>query len=316
MTITDQLALAQLQLTALALNAPSTRSETGPYLPSLAIHIKGEILSRILGKTPSDATQMITDPASWSASEATLTRNANLWCSDIDLTCIAVATGSLEGRGACAISARHIASATHYKPNTVTFIDSGSAHVTRNVVTWTAIANKAGSLYPGQNSDLSIGYLDADLPATITPAAVLPANFSQYIEYSESASLKEEQYIIYTGHGNDTNKIGSNKFIGIVRINNYNKEYLQSCHEILLSTGSLDEKLSPWRILSWHSGSPIGTIINGNFVYMAEMHTNAPSGVLISELFNEVNAVMTTQHGSAAHQLTAIDLSGFFVYGA
>jgi len=289
----------------------TAHSETSSFVVgSLMKHIRDQFNTRLSGLTKSQLTTLMTDESSWSGSASTLTRNASLWCADLDLSGVAVATND-KRKGCVVLSPRHIASATHSKPATVTLIDINGNTVEATVASWVAISNKAGSPYPGDDGDLSIGYLTADLPATITPVSVLPSDYLSYLPSIEKKGFP----VMYSNDG----RVGTNTYFGEGRalhvsdMRETDVTALGSSHELSMQQSEWPERVTWWQP-NWSSGSPILTIISDQPVFLASFHTNMPSGVFVSNLFDEINAAMTSLHGDATHQLQTIDLSGFPTY--
>ena len=277
---------------------------------SLMKHTQEQFNTRLAGKLKSDDTTLLTTEASWSVSPNTLVRNSSLWCSNLDLSGIAVATSTMRS-GAGAISPRHILSATHHKPSEVSFIDTNGAVVTRTVSSWQAVLNGTGTPTPTAESDLSVGYLSADLPATVAPLKVLPANYIDYLP-----NIVDEGFpIMYSNDG----RVGTSTYKGEARclhvgdmgLNDY--YLLLSAHELTMRQSQWSERVSWWWPY-WTSGTPLMTIINDEVIFLAAFHTNLPSGVFVSNLFDDVNSAMADLHGSTAYQLQPIDLSSFPTY--
>ena len=81
----------------------------------------------------------------------------------------------------CAISPRHVLLALHtgiQVGDTFRFLTNGNLVVTRTI---SSLATISG--------DLQIGKLDSDLPGTITPAKVLPADFTAFLQFSTTLPL-------------------------------------------------------------------------------------------------------------------------------
>lgn len=136
----------------------------------VARHATDAVLNRVAGKNLSTHGKIFTD-TTW------LTRNTNVWCNDIDLTAISPWNSNATNRKAgVAVTPRHIIWAAHYSiPNgtTVRFITTDNQVVERTI-----ISQKRHPDYAPYYPDLVIGTLSSDLPGTITPVKVLPANFS------------------------------------------------------------------------------------------------------------------------------------------
>lgn len=101
-------------------------------------------------------------------------RSANRLMPLADLTCISPWNSNLGVRKAgTLITPRHVACAMHYKipvGATIRFVALDNSVVDRMIAAVTDIYD-----------DLSIATLDSDVPASITPAKVMPSNWSGYV---------------------------------------------------------------------------------------------------------------------------------------
>jgi len=101
----------------------------------------------------------------------TWTRNTNLWCAGVDLTCASPynSFGNPAEKGGVAITRQHIAFAAHYPITngaSLLFVDG------TNGLYWRAMTDSR--TIPG--TDCRIGLLASALPATITPAQLMQAS--------------------------------------------------------------------------------------------------------------------------------------------
>lgn len=110
----------------------------------------------------------------------TYVRNSNLWCADVNLTCISPWNNNGTNRKAGAlVTPRHVIGAAHYEynvGNTIRFVSQDG------VVHGRTIAGKARHPdYTPYFPDLTIYALNSDLPETITPCKLMPANWNDYL---------------------------------------------------------------------------------------------------------------------------------------
>lgn len=148
-----------------------------------AVEATAGVDDRLAGKTPGAATLAI-----FSAVDDTAhvyTRNASAWFADLDLTCVSAATSN--GWRVTAITRRHVVTAHHiFLPvGTVCyFVDRQNNTVARTITD----VQEMGS------TDLMVDTLDNDLPASITPAAVLPATLPVGLSLLKLPSFYTNQF--------------------------------------------------------------------------------------------------------------------------
>jgi len=153
-------------------------------------HCASQIDSRINGNTALEIPL-------WSSKDhatSTYIRNTDRWCADIDLTSVSVWTSSSyapaphdpdNARCATLITPNTFIAAWHFSyfpqispGDTFRFVGSDNIVYTRTV------AENMVQI----GTDLCVGILDSDLPDTITPAKVPPANIADYFSPAISGS--------------------------------------------------------------------------------------------------------------------------------
>jgi len=108
-------------------------------------------------------------------------RNPDLWCRDLDITCMSPWNSSGGHRKAgTLVTPRHIIGAAHYEYSVgavVRFVEkNGKVHDRM-------VKGKARHPdYKPHTPDLTIYTLDGDLPSTISPCSVMPSNYSEYLD--------------------------------------------------------------------------------------------------------------------------------------
>lgn len=114
-------------------------------------------------------------------------RNPNCWLAGVDLTCIPT-----HKKNGCAITSKHVLYARHWPYNvgdTITFVDLNSQQITRKIVKLHA---------PVPDNDIGIATLDAQLPATITPAARLPADYATLFRVTQDNQFRNAVPCVYS----------------------------------------------------------------------------------------------------------------------
>ena len=262
---------------------------------SLAANAVSAVDSRLAGKSAGTSLAMFT-AQNHTAAPPTYTRNASFWAADVDLTCCSVwnSTG-LNTMAGTLISPRHIAFAAHYQISTgatVRFVAADGTVVNR---TMTAKAVHPSFVYPFSN-DIAIGVLDSDVPAGVSFARVLPANFSSYLPTVTSTTripvlvLDQEEK-------------------GLV----LDLSFLSSTVGGTFPTNS-QRLLFAESIIVGDSGNPVFLIVNGQPVLISMLTSGGQGfgGTNVSAHYDTVNSMMTSLGGG--YQLTAVDLSGFPAY--
>jgi len=110
-------------------------------------------------------------------------RNPNLWCADVDLTCISPWNSYERNyRAGTLITPRHVLGAAHYEVavgTTMRFIGNDNS-IHDRVITGKKRAPNFVPVWP----DLTVYTLASDLPTAITPCKVMPTNYSNYLRNS------------------------------------------------------------------------------------------------------------------------------------
>ncbi len=156
-----------------------------PLLDATA-HAANEIDSRLAGLTANDSTKKIFSTATHTGTPAYV-RSTTCWAREIDLTGVGVwQSESGVQIGFTAISPTHVAICHH---STITngtnlrWVTAGNVIVERTLVS----SSRIGS------TDLRIGVLSSALPGTISPVAILPANYAARLALSGSPLLYADQ---------------------------------------------------------------------------------------------------------------------------
>lgn len=250
---------------------------------SLAKNVTDIIDTRIVGKDASAKNIFSTQ----NHTSQIYVRNTNCWAYGLDLTCISPwnSTGA-NTRAGTLISPRHIIFAKHYQISTgatVRFVMSDGTVVNRIMTAKQSI----------DETDITIGVLDSDVPAGISFAKIMPLNWVDYAPNLEErlptlALDQQEKALI-----NDINSFNVDS--GIV---------------------GFRSPIDPQRSIFYEdkiggdSGNPAFLIINNELAILTcWWFGGAGSGPNISYFKDQINSIMTSLGGG--YQLTEIDLSSF-----
>jgi hypothetical protein len=258
---------------------------------SLARHIVDQ-LANLIGSKTSSAKPVY---SLQNHTDGVYTRSPSCWAQGVDLT--AVSPWNSRGgvmRAGVAISPRHTLHANHFpiaKDDTIRFVTAANAVITRT------IANVASITAGG--ADTQIALLDADLPATITPAKLLPANLYDYLPSIESWPIP---VLTFDAEENALTK-------------STDPDSWTSESIAVWLSNSADDPFSRMTepIISGDSGNPIAFVIDGALAILG--HWSTPTtGPLYHKLLTEIGAAMASLGGGYTPQ--TVGLSAFTNYGA
>jgi hypothetical protein len=258
----------------------STSTVVGFASGSLAKHCYDWFIAAVAGKTASDTTQNFLSGSA---------RSATIWANAVDLSCII--TGAANGwqQGALiaprfAVVASHVGVDTSY-----TCRDNSGNAVTRTVTGSTSLG-----------SDRTLVCFASDFTG-ITPAKILPSTFAN--KYKPNQLLRQGVPVM------KWKRMGAAWRVGIGVGNG--------------GTGlshTRPAELTPW-YMEWEggdSGSPFGTVINGNFVFLGNAWTgpgtNDDGGSFIASNISGLVSAMDALVASSSSTLSYADLSGFNTY--
>lgn len=224
-------------------------------------------------------------------------RNANVWCADLDLTCISPwnSSGGAQ-RAVTLISPRHVIMAAHYEAGvgaTVRFVKMDGTVVTR---TMTALLRHPS--YVPYFPDISIGLLDSDVPAGISFAKVLPDNWDAYLPCLVTGGV----------------------MVAAMGLDQEEKATLQDL-SILGNTATFRTPADTKRAALYEdkivgdSGNPAFLIIGGQLVLLTVWNSSgAGGGTFITPQRGAINTMMTSLGGG--YSLTDADLGSFTNYAS
>lgn len=250
---------------------------------SLARHCSDAIDTLIVGKTASHMPPF----TSRNTSTGVYIRNANCWAAGINLTAYSA------NRNCVAISPRHVYAVEHAGVSgaTLHFVTADNQTITRTVTSVQNIGPSNGS--DDYATDIQIAKLDSDLPASITPVKVLPANLAAKIPgvgHGIPALCTDAER---KAHVHDLYDID-----GFIRFRVPTDATRQGLYEA---------------IIGGDSGSPNFLLINGSPVLICSWtFGGAGSGAAPHLYLDAINAGMTTLGGG--YSVSTVDLSGFPSY--
>ena len=220
-------------------------------------------------------------------------RNPNLWCADVDLTCISPWNSrGKHQRAGTLVTPRHMFNAHHYPlyiGDDVRFVAGDGTVHTRTIV---GAVSDIGQ-------DFRIYTLDSDLPAAISPCEVMPSDWRHYTIYTYENRVgalgldQEEKAIIFDWSDNGFHRIPTD------------------ADRLIFSEG----------LYGGDSGNPALKILNGSLVLNNVWRSGNErfgSGQAIGDFITELNAMIVTADAQAGvstgYTVTEADFSAFPTY--
>lgn len=213
-------------------------------------------------------------------------RSTSLWASGIDFTCLAACVnGSDQTHGGTAITPRHIALANHYPleaGHTLRFVTPGNVVVNRTV---------SSTLRVGL-TDTLIAKLDSDLPATITPAKLLPVTWA--------TKLPNLQYRIPVAFSNQFKQLLVREWYAVLGTINQQASFAASTTTPRSTFGGAP--------IDFDSGSPVFLLV-GTTPVLLTCWLTVYGGPNYAAQITEINSALTTLGGG--YQASTLDVSGY-----
>lgn len=216
------------------------------------------------------------------------TRNVNCWLSTVDLTPIAAwNSDSNFQKGPTLISPRHVVGANHYQwavGTTVHFVEADNDVVVRTI---TAVASIAGT-------DIILGVLNSDVPAGISFARVLPADWATKLPTLSTFGVP------------------------VCSADQGKRVFLRNVRAIGTSVSceppNIASRIGFYKdAVSGDSGSPCFAVIGGEMVLLCTwLGGGGGTGPSLVNYTTQINAAMTTLGGGGS--LTAVDLSTYTTF--
>jgi hypothetical protein len=255
---------------------------------SLGRHAADAIDSRIAGKG-AEAKFLY---SSRDTAAGTYVLNASAWCAGVD-TSMFSANGS-----STLITPRHVYTAKHYVfGNPLHFVNQTTGEVVTRTIVSQADIGPHDSSSDGYVTDIKIARLNADVPAGIAIASILPSG-------SLVSKLK--------GMINGVPCLGFNQFrqAGIYELRSATTSG-NGFMTFVRPPAAARAAFCPG-VIDLDSGSPVFVIINGVAVLLTSWTFKGPSGgagVDIRQQSTAINAAITTLGGGGS--LSVVDLSSF-----
>jgi len=286
-------------------STPTTQFLSGSFVSgSLGKDACDNIDSRIAGKTLS------ANGSIYSSQDHTndiYTRNPDVWCSDIDLTCISPSNSNSNNKKAgTLVTPRHVLASAHYTYGVGTKVYFVSQDGNNTVYERTVLSRIIHPDYNPYYPDLVIYCLDQDLPANITPCKVLPSNYSNYIVElvkGRAAALRldqEEKALV--GDLYSISTLDPKRIAFTAPIDSNRQEFYED-------------------IILYDSSNPAFLILdlgNGPELVLLTVWTygGGGSGTFVTPFISDLNQMIADSdtaagNGGTGYTLTEADLSGF-----
>lgn len=181
-TLTGGGRTTSFDVTAKTVPSGSTTKNHGSFVPSyLSHHCEEAVNSRIQGAT----TEMLPIFLNYDSSNSSgnYTRNPDCWIYDLRQAATCISPWNSRGgknRAGTLLTPRHVGQVAHSSyynrvGDTIRFVTADNTTITRTVV-----GVKVHPNYAPYFPDIVLLLLDSDLPSSITPCKVLPANYANY----------------------------------------------------------------------------------------------------------------------------------------
>ena len=258
---------------------------------SLAAHLQGQVDNRI-NNTMSMAVNGLVFSTQNHATQSYV-RNPNLWCADVNLTCISPwNSNGANTKAGTLITPRHVLNAAHYEynvGNTVRFVaQDGTVH-NRTITGKARHPN-----YLPYTPDLTIYTLASNLPVGITPCKLMPSNWTSYLVHNIS---------------NRPPALGLDQEEKALIIDFY-------INGAFLTPTDSDRRIFDESKIGGDSGNPAFLIVNGELVLITVWtYGGAGSGTPVASYIADLNAMIVTADAQAGvstgYTVTEADFSAF-----
>jgi hypothetical protein len=291
-------------LAALLLGASVCTSSLSADAPTIATANTEAIDHALDGKKPSEACQNLYTQSKANVNTMfanTFVRNTNLWIGPkVDLTAISAYSNNEGSYGTkfaiTAISPIHCLGAAHVNLKAGTllnFVGVDNRTATRTVVSSTVAAD-----------DIDVYLLDSELPRTITPMKILPADWESYLQLNDESDTPPVPVIF----ANQDNRLFCAEAARIAP---------GPTPMVIYHLPSTDQRRAfDHQVISGDSSFPEMLLVRGEPVILSLWHFGGfGAGPVEASQFDAINAAMHTLSQKASlstdYQLTAPILAGF-----
>ena len=237
------------------------------------------------------------------ASNEVFVVNTNLWCRDVDLSCVSVwhqdEFSKNETRGtmtATAITRRHILVSNHWYSNQYRFCDTNGNVVVRE-------HDRTRRIY----GDTYLARLTVPLPTSVVPAKLLSAGYAEYIrdgKYLPSVCVNENQQVM-VGELEDLDTC-VNGFQHYGKVSSTN--IVTESRESIRGSISIGQSSSPVFLLV--EGTPVLLLIK-HLGYQDALQWNPTWGPTLSHYVNIIQQEIDSWEGAGTYRLDMINLANF-----
>ena len=236
------------------------------------------------------------------ASNGVFVANTNLWCKDVDLSCVSMwhrVEDDYETRGtrtATAITRRHILFSSHWGSNQYLFCDTNGLIVVRNL-------EKTATVY----GDTKIARLDVPLPSSFMPAKIMPSDFIEYLgagKYLPTICVNENQQVVVgeiKGLDVETNGFVHYGMVGSTNVVN-------EARDVIRKTISIGQSSSPVFFLL--DNKPVLLLVK-HLGYKDALQWNPTWGPSLPFYVERIRQIIDSWEGQGAYPLDVVDFSDF-----
>ena len=236
------------------------------------------------------------------ASNEVFVANTNLWCRDVDLSCVSMWHQEEEDnetrgtRTAIAITRRHVLLSNHWHSNQYRFCDAGG-----NV--FTGMIDRAVQIH----EDTFLGRLANSLPSSVTPAKLLPSDYEDYIgegKYLPSLCVNEKQQVVVGELGGLNTEVGTYRVYGKEAATNVVTESRERIRGVI----SIGQSSSPVFLLV--GNVPVLLFVK-HWGYPNALQWNPTWGPSLPYFIDKIQRTIDAWEGIGNYKLDMLDLSVF-----
>ncbi len=236
------------------------------------------------------------------ASNEVFVVNTNLWCRDVDLSCVSMwhrDDYKYEARGtqtATAITRRHVLVSSHWHSNHYRFCDTNGNVIVREYDRTARI-----------HEDTLLARLTVSLPETVVPAKLLSGDYVEYVgdgKYLPTLCVNENQQVVIGELDGFNTEVSAFRLYGKVSATNIVTE----SRVRIRSSISIGQ-----------SSSPVFLLVENTPVLLLLKHWGSPNalqwnptwGPSLPYFIDKIQRTIDSWEGTGVYSLDVIDLSGF-----